>query len=181
MSTTLSDAQLVSYARRGVPSAWQLIWRRYSSPIRGYLRQRVGNDEVVDDLLQETFLVLHQSLGRLERPEALRWFLFGTAARVASAARRAFVRRSRHVRLTSSGQLPDRPHGDDRAGARDTLRQLEAALDGLEPRTRLAFQLRDVYGLELEEVAVTLHVSRSTAIRMLKRARRWLLRQRSLG
>lgn len=181
MITTPSDAQLVLSARAGAPFAWDLIWRRYSGPIRGYLRQRVGNDELLDDLVQETFIILHQSLRRLERPEALRWFLLGTAARVASAARRSFVRRTRHVRLTANGKLPDRAFDGDPDAARDAIRRLAGALDELKPRQRNAFLLRNVDGLELDEVAAELRVSKSTARRVLRRTQRFLSRQRLTG
>ena len=55
----------------------------------------------MDDLVQEVFIVIHAKLDSLEKPEALRSFIYGVVRRTVSTHRRA--RRSRPVAgLTAS-------------------------------------------------------------------------------
>ena len=39
------------------------IWIRLSDDLRRFIRRRVSDDHVTDDLLQETFVRVHRSLG----------------------------------------------------------------------------------------------------------------------
>lgn len=47
------------------------IWSLLSSDLRRFIRRRVRDDHVADDLLQETFLRVHRNLGTLREKERL--------------------------------------------------------------------------------------------------------------
>jgi RNA polymerase sigma-70 factor (ECF subfamily) len=161
-----SDADLLRSAGSGEPRAWILIWQRYAGLVERYLRRRARVD-VVDDLVQETFLVLYVSLHRIEQPAALRAFLLGTAARVLCASRRSSERRARHISLTASGTLPEPP-----ANEHGTELEVASALSRVPVPYRDAFVLRHLSGLDVSEVASALEISPSSARRWIAHARR---------
>jgi RNA polymerase sigma-70 factor (ECF subfamily) len=135
--------------------------------VERFLRRRTRGDGV-DDLVQETFLVLHVSIHRIEQPAALRAFLLGTAARVLSASHRSSERRSRHISLTTSGTLPEPPVVNEHG----TALELASALNRVPAPYRDALLLRHWSGLDVTEVASELEISRSSARRWIARARR---------
>jgi RNA polymerase sigma-70 factor (ECF subfamily) len=81
--------------------------------------------------------------------------------------------------LTPDGVLDDHaaPHTD--GDAREAVKRLYAILDRLDTKSRLAFVLHHVEGLELLEVASALDVSLATVKRRLARvsARVWAMAQ----
>ncbi len=170
-AATPTDAELVIAAAGGDRFAWVLIWQRYSRVVRRYLARQVHHEENVDDLLQETFVILYTSIARIERPQALRSFLFGIAARVAMAARRKGRRLARHIGLTPDGNLPDRAAGDE-----EPPLELERALGLLPPRYSEALVLRHLSGFQVQEVASKLNISTSSARRWIARAHRQVKR-----
>ncbi len=160
------DGALARAAGDGRHDAVLLIWDRYATTVRGVLRRSLGPGADVEDLVQEVFLRFHRGVGGLRKADSLRSFLIGIAARTAiSELRRRKVRR--FLALTSDGELPER------AGSRDegprALSRLYQILDGCSASDRLAFVLRYIDDLELDEVAAALGVSVATAKRQLAR------------
>lgn len=119
--------------------------------------------------MQEVFLAFHRSAHELREPALLRAYLVGIATRKAiSELRRRKVRS--FLRLTDDGLLPDT---EDLAVPEDdgpeALRRLYRILDGCSAADRLAFVLRHIEGLQLDEVARALDVSSATVKRQLAR------------
>lgn len=67
------------------------IWLRYASGLRFLVRRQTGDDELAQDVVQETFQIALMQLreGRLENPDALGGFLRGIALKVMLTMRRA--------------------------------------------------------------------------------------------
>ncbi len=166
-----TDAELAIAAAGGQRSAWSLIWQRHSRVVRRFLARHVHHEDNADDLLQETFAILYTTIGRIQRPEALRAFLFGIAARVATAARLKRRRRTRHILLTNDGNLPEWATRNERPPL-----ELESALARLPKPYGDALVLRHMRGFDLQEIAVRLDISPSSAHRWLARAERRLER-----
>ena len=177
-ATAIDDATLARSAMACDPGAHPAIWDRYNSPVRRVLRRAMGPGNDVEDEVQEVFLRFYRNSALLRNPAALRSFLFGIAMRVAASELRS--RRIRGwLRLTPDGVLDDHaaPHADP--DAREAVKRLYAILDRLETKSRLAFVLHHVEGLELLEVASALGVSLATVKRRLSRvsARVWAMAQ----
>jgi RNA polymerase sigma-70 factor (ECF subfamily) len=174
----VDDATLARSAIAGDPSAHTAIWDRYHPLVRRVLRRSMGPGNDVEDQVQEVFLRFYRNRALLRNPAALRSFLYGITLRVASSELRS--RRIRGwLRLTPHGFLDDHaaPHAD--AEAREAVKRLYAILDRLDTKSRLAFVLHYVEGLELLEVAGALGVSLATVKRRLQRvsARVWAAAQ----
>jgi len=123
-----------------------------------------------DDATQEVFLVASKRLGEIETGRE-RSFLFATALRVASNARRAFARRdARHDdaldRVVDPAPSPEQLA--DRARARELLDRVLAALD---LDLRAVFVLHELEEMSMADIAVTLELAPGTVASRLRRAR----------
>jgi RNA polymerase sigma-70 factor (ECF subfamily) len=173
----MSDAEVVASVVEGDKVALRAVWDRYVASVRATLRACLGRDPSVDDLVQEVFLSFYRSAGRLRDPSALRPYLLGAAAKLASAEIRARTRRNRWYRLLhwSSTGTAREPDVDER----DALRALRGVLAKLPDRERRAFVLRYVQDLTPAEVAQALGLPKGTAKRAMSEGRRrvWLRAQ----
>jgi RNA polymerase sigma-70 factor, ECF subfamily len=165
-----SDADLVYALRAGEPGAAQAIWDRHSATAHRFLLRALGHpSDEVEDLTQEVFLRVFTRAAVIREPAALREFIVSVAVRVLKwELRRRWVRRV--VRLSAGGQLPEVavPGGDHEA--RQALARCYAILDRLSTRERLAFVLRYLEDMTMDEVAEQLGTSLSTAKRAVGRA-----------
>jgi RNA polymerase sigma-70 factor (ECF subfamily) len=166
-----SDADLVAGLQANVPWARREVWDRYSGRVRRYLSRALGRpSDDVDDLTQEVFLRVFVRRGDIHTPEALGRFTMSVAVRVLKwHLRSRWIRRQIH--LSDDGDLPE-PSGDRRREeeARDALQRCRRILDALGARERVAFTLRLMEEMTIEEVAATMRVSESTAKRLVNRA-----------
>lgn len=170
-SSERSDAELVAGLQADQAWARREIWVRYSGRVRRYLARTLGRPlHDVEDLTQEVFLRLFVRRKAIRQPESLREFTMAIASHVLKWNLRArWVRRK--VRLSPHGDLPDvaadrRPEEE----THDALRRCRLILDGLGARERVAFGLRFMEEMTMEEVAATMRVSLSTAKRLVNRA-----------
>jgi RNA polymerase sigma-70 factor (ECF subfamily) len=166
-----SDAELVAALNADLPWARRELWDRYAARVRRYLSAALGKPNAeVEDLTQEVFLRLFVGRGAIRRPEALGELTMAIAVRVLKWNLRArWVRRK--VGLSRDGDLPDvvADRGPEEE-SRDALRRCGQILDALGTRERIAFTLRFMEELTMEEVAATMEVSLSTAKRLVNRA-----------
>src|SRR5436190_9128211 len=58
------------------------IWTRLNSDLRRFIRRRVSDDHVADDLLQETFMRIHRNLGTLHDADRLAAWVYQIARNV---------------------------------------------------------------------------------------------------
>lgn len=58
------------------------IWRQLNSDLRRFIRRRVSDDHVSDDLLQETFVRVHRNIGTLKEEDRLAAWVYQIARHV---------------------------------------------------------------------------------------------------
>ena len=58
------------------------IWMHLSSDLRRFIRRRVPDDHVADDLLQETFVRVHRNVGTLQEADRLAAWVYRIARNV---------------------------------------------------------------------------------------------------
>src|SRR5688572_4901744 len=158
------DVDLVAALRAGAAWASEAIWDRYSDNVSRFFVRSLGRSTAeVEDLTQEVFLRVFTRPRAIREPAALREFVMAVAVRVLKDELR--YRWIRHwVRLSDSGQLPNRPATPDSDEvARHALKRCYAILDGLSPRERATFVLRYLEEMTVNEVAERMTVSHSTA------------------
>ena len=132
------------------------------------LAKALGPGIEIEDLTQEVFLRVFRRLPSLRDPSALRAFVLAVAMNVLKwEIRRRWV--GRRVRLSGTGTLPDVESTPADAEARHALRRCYLILDSLPTKERLAFVLRYMEGMTIDEVGEALRVSISTAKRWVGR------------
>jgi len=165
----LTDAELIRGLRADDPGAAAVLWARYSPSVGRVLGKALGPCLEIEDLTQEVFLRVFRRLPSLRDPSALRAFVLAVAMNVLKwELRRRWV--GRKVRLSGTGRLPDVASASIDAEARQALERCYGIFDRLPTKQRLAFVLRYMEGMTIDEVAAALGVSVSTAKRWVGRA-----------
>lgn len=168
----VEDVLLVDRCLTGEPAATRELFRRHRSRVHASLFRVLGSNRDMDDLLQEAFLQVFQSLRGWRAEASLATWIDRVAVR---CAYRHLSRRQRRIATEplDEERAVDRTHpavagdaielasavpgasgpGARRQLARDGVRRLYAALDQLSPAARLAFTLHELDGRSMAETA----------------------------
>lgn len=166
-----SNQELVDGLRAGESWARDALFDRYAALVERTLRRVLGRELHVDlaDLIHDCFVQSLASLKRLREADALPGWIRSIAVHVAYRSIRA--RRARSwLMFWEPAAIPDVPAEEADPEVRDAYVRTYAVLDRLGADDRIAFVLRHVEGLELEELAEACGVSLSTIKRRLARA-----------
>lgn len=125
---------------------------------------------VVDDAAQEVFLVASRRLADIELGRE-RSFLFATALRVASDARRAAARRGEHGDDGLEQIADDAPSPEDLADRQRARAVLDQILDGMDLDLRAVFVLYELEEMTMADIGITLDLPAGTVASRLRRAR----------
>lgn len=89
-----SDSELLERYRKGEESAFREIVSRYKNSLYAFLRRFISQQDVVEDVFQETFLQLYSSRDSFDVDRPLRPWLFTIAANKAKDALRKIQRQA---------------------------------------------------------------------------------------
>ncbi|MBN2337370.1 MAG: sigma-70 family RNA polymerase sigma factor [Acidobacteria bacterium] len=178
-----SDSELIERTLKGDEGAFAELVRRYQSVVWGTVHRVLGNSSENEDAVQEVFLRAFGALGKFDRR-----YPFGPwVARIATNYCIDQLRRKRSRKVQLWSEL--REHEQERLlrdlsmerspaaagpGVEDSegyARVARALLDGLNPKYRAAFILREVEDKDYGEVAATLGTSEVAARVRVSRAR----------
>lgn len=143
------------------------IWTRLSADLRRFIRRRVADEHVADDLLQETFVRVHRNLPTLQEADRL-------AAWVYQIARNVIHDHHRQATKTTLALVDDpTDETDDRLSCLKSRagEWLEEMVRQLPDGYREAVQLSEIDGLPQQEVADRLGLSLSGAKSRIQRGR----------
>ena len=170
-----TDAALVVAARADEHWAREALFRRYVTMVNGLSYRLVGRNADLDDLVQESFTEAWCSLGKLETPQAFAAWL---GAIVVRTAHKMLRRRRLMTRLGLRRSEPIDPESlISPTAPPDVHSELVAVyrlIQKLPTDTRIAFVLRRVEGLPVDEIARLLRLSQSTVKRRIADAERQL-------
>ena len=147
----ISDEKLFAAYVAGDRAAFRAIFDRHAPTLTRVLLRRVGGAEIVDDLVQETFLQVHRARRDFRNDGRLRPWLVAIALNV---MRQHFRRVGRAQEVPLDEQDADAPAAaphDPVAADRD--RRLRAALRQLPEGQRTAIELHWLEGMPFPEVA----------------------------
>jgi RNA polymerase sigma-70 factor, ECF subfamily len=150
---------LVARAQNGDEHAFAAIYDRYIDQIYGYVRRRVGNREVAEDLTGDVFLRAYRRLDRFtwQGVDLGAWLTTIARNRVNDHFKSA---KFRLERTTDEVSEPDpSPTADDPervAVSRDLARKLGRALEDLKDEHREVIELRFIHDLSVAETAAVL-------------------------
>ncbi len=171
--TTDDEARDLDAARRGDLDAVGRLYDRHA-PLVLSLCRRLTLAEA-EDATQETFIRAYQMLDRVQSPEKLRPWLCAIARRVCSERRRAATRRAQHEGdAMLKAARPEAADASEKVERAEELRRLDAALDRLAKRERLAIHLYYLETDPLKAAESAMGLSRSGYYKLLARAREHL-------
>jgi len=151
------------------------IYRQYFDFVWASARRLGATGEATDDLVQEIFVIIHARLHTLERPEALRSWIYGIVRRSAATHRRAQSARGTTVPLDlgdDSDAQSSEPTPLEHAERSGDLELLTQILDELDEPKREIFALVEIDELTVPEAADMLQIPLNTAYSRLRAARR---------
>jgi RNA polymerase sigma-70 factor (ECF subfamily) len=150
----VDDVLLVDRCLTGEPAATRELFRRHRTRVHASLFRVLGSNRDMDDLLQDAFIQVFQSLRGWRAEASLATWIDRVSVRVAY---RYLSRRGRRIQTDPMVDDESIPGGEDagdrRQLARDGVRRLYAVLDDLGAASRLAFTLHEIDGRPLAEVA----------------------------
>ena len=154
----VEDVLLVDRCLTGEPAATRELFRKHNRRVHACLFRVLGSNRDMDDLLQEAFLQVFQSLRNWRAEASLATWIDRVSVRVAF---RYLSQKSRRITTQGFGDDAIDPDvagydigpGASRQHARDGVKRLYAVLDELSPAARLAFTLHEIDGRPLAEVA----------------------------
>jgi len=146
------------------------LFRLYHQPLVRYLTRRLGDRDWAEEIAQETFL---RALRQVSITSERSW-LFAVATNLVRDDARRAQRQRRRLELLAAEErervveveVTSMEREEERAFARK-------AVDALAERDRLALLMREE-GLDYDEIAVALGITRSSVGTTLSRARRRL-------
>jgi len=189
------DSRLLEALRSGDEDAFAELVRRHHGPLKRFARGFGASDAVAEEIVQETWLAVLQGVDSFEGRSSLKAWLFGI---VKNQARRRSPRERRSAPFSSlpaeerAGPVvdPDRFQGPDaawpghwaapprpwddphrRLASLEARAHLRRAIGALPERQRTVVVLRDVEGLDSEEVCELLELSEGNQRVLLHRAR----------
>ena len=188
------DAALLDALRAGDEDAFVTLVTRYHPSFKRVARAYVSTDAVAEEVVQETWLAAIDGLDRFEQRATLKTWLFHI---LANKAKTRGVRERRSVPFASLGGAGDEPsvpperfQGDGaawpghwatpprpwedperRLQSLEARERLRAAIGALPETQQAVLTLRDVEGLEADEVCDLLDLTPGNQRVILHRAR----------
>lgn len=168
-----ADELLAIRCQLGERAAFADLIKRWHRPLWRYLRRLAANDEVADDLVQDTWLRVIRGIAGLRDAARVRPWLFGIARRVAMDRLRALYAHPHD----DDSRIEEIAAPVDELELESDLAALEAGLASLPVREREALALFYLRELTIEEMSVLLGVPAGTVKSRLFRARELLRRE----
>jgi RNA polymerase sigma-70 factor (ECF subfamily) len=149
----------------------EAVWQRLSADLLRFLRRRVPDEHLADDLLQETFLRIHRSLGTLAAEDRLAAWVYRIARNVVRDHYRRSAAEAVNIGDADRGEEPPSPLTGQRGSAAAWMDEL---IDQLPAPYRQAVRLAEIDGLSQQQVADLLGLSLSGAKSRIQRGRKLL-------
>jgi RNA polymerase sigma-70 factor (ECF subfamily) len=152
----------------------QAIYQQHFSFVWSTARNLGATMDVVDDVVQDVFIVVHFKLDSLRQVESIRSWLYGITRRTLSEYRRACRNRSNaearlSTELRTNHPVQASPH--DLAEQHADLDRLQTLLAELDEKKREVFVMVEVLGMTIPEVVEVIDVPLDTAYSRLRKAR----------
>ena len=160
-----SDETLMVAYVAGDRRAFEVLFARLAPKLHGFFQRTLRDTDMADELLQMTFLKLHQSRAQYRPELALRPWVFTIAASVRNDALR---RRYRTAEVMDDEKLARADESQAIAVAResagasaDVAEQVRAAVERLPEAQRMVVHLHRFEGMTFGEIAKVLGANES--------------------
>ena len=169
---------LVMRAQRGDQQAFRVLVERYQKLVYTLALRLVSNPHDGEDVAQEAFLSAWKGLPRFRMDAKFSTWLYRLTVNAATDLLRRRQKEQAHQSLEEEErpvQVPDQAPGpEEQAQAAERRAILQRAIDSLTENHRKILLLREVNGLDYQEIGQVLELTPGTVKSRLARARREL-------
>ncbi|MEL5995087.1 RNA polymerase sigma factor [Hymenobacter segetis] len=177
-----ADAELIEQLQSGSEVAFRTLVDRYQNRVYRTALSLLRNAEEAEDVAQEVFVEVYQTIGRFRGEAALSTWLYRLATSRALKNRRRAQAKKRFAFFTSLlgfgnevlHEPPDHAHPLTLLEGRQQLQLLMAHIARLPDQQQVAFTLRHEQELSYEEIAAVLGTTVAAVESLLFRARQTL-------
>jgi RNA polymerase sigma-70 factor, ECF subfamily len=152
------EEQFVLRAAGGDERAYGKLVQAYQSRVFNFVRSMVRNDEVAEDITQESFVKAFFSLKRLQNPGSFKSWLF----RIANNNTLDWLRRKKFQLVDVDEQIHesyvDVRNPESGAIEEERLQHVRQALNKLKPDQKAILVMCDLQGLSYADIAEVLNV-----------------------
>jgi RNA polymerase sigma-70 factor (ECF subfamily) len=177
-----NDAELIDETLNGRPEAFEELVRRYQNRIFNMLLRLCRNPQDAEDLTQEVFIKVYDSLAEFEGKASFYTWLYRIAVNAyCSYCRHVGRRRTIKTVPLQAGllegeradMLPPSPElkPSETVENQETQEIIQAAIDSLDEDDKMVIVLRHVEGLEYHQIAEILDLPIGTVKSRLHRTR----------
>lgn len=145
--------------------AFDILYRRHSSKVYGFLKKRLKASDLADDVFQATFLKFHRSRGQFEPSFSFTSWLF-------TVCRSVMFDTLRKRRLEPL--LAEMAEAEDPGVSTEETSQPRLPLEGLPKAQREAIEMRYLEELNYEQIAGRLNTSSGNVRQLVSRGVRQL-------
>jgi RNA polymerase sigma-70 factor (ECF subfamily) len=176
------DDQLVALLQQGSEAAFGVLIQRYQPRLYKVALGITGDPEESQDVLQDVFLKVHQSIGKFKGQSKLSTWLHRITVNHCLNWKRRWKRRFRwhhqplerdeggdYPELGSDDYLPETLYRE-----KELQHRFRKQLDRLPEQARAVFVLKELEGLSYEEIAAILNIKKGTVSSRLFYARKAL-------
>jgi len=180
--TAAGERGLVELCRRGDAEAFARLVSLHESMVYNLSARLLGDGEEARDLSQDVFLQVYRQLGRFEGRSSLKTWIYRIVVNQARNRQRWWRRRRRerscpiedmtaadHAKAAATHPDADAPF--ERLARGERARLIQAAMLKISFDHRAILLLREVEGLDGDEIAATLKIPQGTVKSRLARAR----------
>ena len=176
-----SDVQLMLDVKAGDDSSFELLLRKYRTPLVNFLYRMVRNSATAEDLAQEVFLRVYRARKDYAPSAKFTTWMFRIATNLALNARRDGRYQQLEVSMDQPAdsqegaqtafEVPDRQPGiEHQLMARDRAALIRRAVESLPEKQRAAVLLHKYQEMDYDEIARILQCSESALKSLLFRA-----------
>jgi RNA polymerase sigma-70 factor (ECF subfamily) len=176
-----SDVQLMLDVKAGDDASFELLLRKYRSPLVNYLGRMTGDSATAEDLAQEVFLRVYRARSQYAPSAKFTTWMFRIATNLALNARRDGRYRQMEVSIQQGNpseegeprvlEIPDgQPGAEQHLMARDRAALIRRAVEELPENQRAAVLLHKYEEMDYDQIAGILNCSESALKSLLFRA-----------
>ncbi len=165
------DAQRMLAFRAGDDSAFDALYERWSRPLLHFVERMVGDAGTAEELVQETFLRVYRARERYEPKARFSTWLYRIATNLALNELARPRRKHAHDGAATDELREGAASAERVVGSRRVGEQVEAALQQLPERQRVALWLCAVEERSHAEIAEVLGASEKSVKALVHRGR----------
>ena len=169
-----SDAALIARVARGDSAAHRALFERYHARVTSFVRRRLHDAGLCEEVVSDVFFEIWRGASSYRGESEVPSWIFGIAHFKALSARRFHAQRKRAAVVPTADdvleRMPDAAQDED-FEAREEVRRLLQAMQGLPEGQRDVLKLAFLEGRSYQEISDALGISEGNVKTRINRAR----------